>query len=157
MTDPQLDIDRFAEEVLEFLTSVTKHAGFDLHPRIEGTEDNQVHIEFAGADLAFLLGHNAEVLNAFEYLSSRVFAHYLDAGFRLRLDGGQYRARREQELRLMAQAAAERVKKFRKPFPLDPMTPSERRIIHLALIDETGVRTESIGDGDDRKIVIHPA
>jgi len=53
--------------------------------------------------------------------------------------------------------AAERVQASRQPFRLNPMSSRERRIVHLALKDMTGVRTESIGMGEDRQVVIHPA
>jgi spoIIIJ-associated protein len=64
---------------------------------------------------------------------------------------------RREELRLMAQVAAERVIDTGDPFALNPMSPRERRIVHLALRDRPGVRTQSEGMGPDRKVVIFPA
>jgi spoIIIJ-associated protein len=73
------------------------------------------------------------------------------------LDSGNYRARREKELRLMAEKAAERVRTTRIPFSFDPMSPNERRIVHLALGEDQSVKTESRGNGVDRKVTIYPA
>jgi len=68
-----------------------------------------------------------------------------------------YRALRFEELKMTARVAAERVQSSRQPFRLNPMSSRERRIVHLALKDMTGVRTESIGVGEERQVVIHPA
>ena len=76
---------------------------------------------------------------------------------KLVFDSGNYRALREQELRLMAEKAAERVRSSHSAFTFDPMSPSERRIIHLALVNDRTVRTESVGDGADRKVKVVPA
>ena len=70
--------------------------------------------------------------------------------------GGGYRALRFEELRMTARVAAERVMTSRQPFQLNPMSSRERRIVHLALKDMPGVRTESVGTGEERHIVIHP-
>jgi len=64
---------------------------------------------------------------------------------------------RIQELRMSAQAAAERVKKSRMPFHFSPMNSRERRILHLSLRDETEVRSESVGEGPIRQVVVVPA
>ena len=64
---------------------------------------------------------------------------------------------REQELKLMAEKAAERVRASRTAFVFDPMTPSERRIIHVTLSDDESVRTESVGNGLERKVRVLPA
>jgi spoIIIJ-associated protein len=75
---------------------------------------------------------------------------------RIHIDSGGYRALRFEELRMTARVAAERVQSSRQAFRLNPMSSRERRIVHLALKDMSGVRTESIGVGEDRQVVIHP-
>jgi spoIIIJ-associated protein len=76
---------------------------------------------------------------------------------KIHVDCGGYRALRFEELRMTAKVAAERVQTSKQPFRLNPMTSRERRIVHLALKDIPGVRTESIGLGEQRQVVIHPA
>jgi spoIIIJ-associated protein len=61
------------------------------------------------------------------------------------------------ELRMTARVAAERVQTSKQPFRLNPMSSRERRIVHLALKEMPGVRTESVGMGEERQVVIHPA
>jgi spoIIIJ-associated protein len=73
------------------------------------------------------------------------------------LDSGGYRALRLEELRMTARVAAERVQTSRQPFKLNAMNARERRIVHLALQEFPGVRTESAGVGEQRQVVIHPA
>jgi spoIIIJ-associated protein len=58
---------------------------------------------------------------------------------------------------MTARVAAERVQATHQPFRLNPMSSRERRIVHLALKDLSGVRTESVGTGEERQVVIHPA
>ena len=76
---------------------------------------------------------------------------------RLCFDANDHRVLRIEELRMSALAAAERVQKIRQPFHFSPMNSRERRIIHLALRDETDVRSESVGEGPIRQVVVVPS
>ena len=142
--------------ILEFTNSVLEHGGLDLTASIESTEDGP-KIQIRGDDVALLLGHNAELLDALEYLGNRVLNRSSGDEARLSFDSGTYRARREKELRLMAEKAAEKVRSTRVPFSFDPMNANERRIIHVSLSQDPSVRTESRGDGENRKLIIYPA
>jgi len=144
------------QSIVEFTNKVLKLSGFDLEAEAEQAEDG-FRVQVRGADVAMLLGHNAELLDALEYLGNRVLTHAKGEETRIVFDSGNYRARREKELRLMAEKAAEMVRTSRKPFSFDPMSANERRIIHLALADDASVKTESQGGGPDRKVTIYPA
>src|SRR5271168_154808 len=76
---------------------------------------------------------------------------------RVCFDANDHRMLRIQELRMSAEAAAERVKKTRMPFHFSPMSSRERRVLHLAMRGETEVRSESVGEGPIRQVVIVPA
>lgn len=141
--------------VVEFTNQVLGSSGLDLKAGADHTEDG-LKIQVRGDDVALLLGHNAELLDALEYLANRVLARASGDEARLVFDSGGYRARREKELRLMAEKAAEKVRLSRIPFSFDPMTPNERRIIHLALANDASVTTESQGNGENRKVTIRP-
>lgn len=142
--------------VVDFTNQVLGSSGLDLKAGADQTEDG-FRIQVRGDDVALLLGHNAELLDALEYLGNRVLARASGEETRLVFDSGGYRARREKELRLMAEKAAEKVRLSRIPFSFDPMTPNERRIIHLALAADDTVTTESQGNGENRKLTIRPA
>jgi spoIIIJ-associated protein len=142
--------------VVDFANQVLGSSGLDLRAGADQTGDG-LRIQVGGDDVALLLGHNAELLDALEYLGNRVLARASGEEARLVFDSGGYRARRERELRLMAEKAAEKVRLSRIPFSFDPMTPNERRIIHLALANDASVTTESQGNGENRKVTIRPA
>lgn len=144
------------KSVVDFTNRVLGSSGLALKAGADQTEDG-LKIQVRGDDVALLLGHNAELLDALEYLGNRVLARSSGEEGKLVFDSGGYRARREKELRLMAEKAAERVRVSRIPFTFDPMTPNERRIIHLALAGDDSITTESQGNGENRKVTVRPA
>jgi spoIIIJ-associated protein len=141
--------------VVDFTNDVLASSGLGLKAGVDQAEDG-VKVQVRGEDVALLLGHNAELLDALEYLGNRVLARTSGEDAKLIFDSAGYRARREKELRLMAEKAAEKVRLSRIPFSFDPMTPNERRIIHLTLADDSSVTTESQGNGENRKVTIRP-
>jgi spoIIIJ-associated protein len=163
--DGKLDRQATAEALRLFLESIVRASGLELKvsvravsPDAAGTEgDAEVLADLDGRDKEILLGHNAEVLKAFEHLAFKALR--LEPVFheKIHVDSAGYRALRFEELRMTARVAAERVQTSRQPFQLNPMSSRERRIVHLALKDMSGVRTESVGVGEDRQVVIHPA
>jgi spoIIIJ-associated protein len=112
--------------------------------------------EFAGPDANMLLARNAELLRALEHVCQEALRLRLDEHERVSFDALGHRAMRIEELRMLARAAAERVRKSGTPYAFNPMTSRERRIIHLALRDEADLRTESEGEANRRYVVIHP-
>jgi spoIIIJ-associated protein len=105
-----------------------------------------------------LLSNTAAVLNGIEYLVNKVFRTGKDEEIAtIILDSENYRQLREAELKLLAQIASQKVIAQRHELILQPMTPRERRIVHLALAPIEGVRSQSDGEGENRKITIYPA
>lgn len=141
-------------EVIDFTNQMLRAGGFDLTAEAESAESG-FKVQIRGDDVAVLLARNAEMLDAIEYVCNRIFNREPGHDNRIVFDSGSYRARREKELRLMAEKAAEKVRTSHVPFSFDPMSPNERRIIHLALAGDDTVRTESLGDGIDRKVTIY--
>src|SRR5207245_10622474 len=117
----------------------------------------EVLADIDGKDKEILLEHGGEVLKAFEHLALRALRLEPAYHEKIHIDCGGYRALRFEELRMTARVAAERVQTSRQPFRLNPMSSRERRIVHMALKDMSGVRTESSGVGEDRQVVIDPA
>ena len=116
-----------------------------------------VIVAFRGADQDLLLERNAELLLALEYLAHRWLRLDPRLHDRVRFDCGDYRATHLEELKLSARVAAQRVRETGQPFRFNPMSPRERRIVHLELSGAAGVRTASEGSGDRRQLVIYPA
>ncbi len=124
------------------------------HPDFENPD---LLVRFSGADVDLLLANKAELLLALEQLTMEALGMPSEEHSRLCFDANDYRVLRIQELRMSALAAAERVKKARVPFHFSPMNSRERRILHLALRDQTEVRSESVGLGPIRQVVVVPA
>ena len=148
----------------DFLKHVCKLAGFSLqfavaegetpHPDFENPD---LMVRFTGADVDLLLSNKAELLLALEQLTMEAIGMAPEEHSRICFDANDRRILRIAELRMSAEAAAERVKKSRQPFHFSPMNSRERRILHLALRDDTDVRSESVGEGPIRQVVIVPA
>ena len=120
--------------------------------------DGVVSINFSGPDRSALLSNAASLLNSLEYLLNRVFRTGRDSRISsIVLDSESYRQHREAELVLLAQMASQKVVSQQRPLSLQPMTPRERRIVHLALAMIQGVRSQSEGDGESRSITIYPS
>jgi spoIIIJ-associated protein len=131
-----------------------------MHLQVKATaelNDEGIRLVFEGRDVDLLLQRNAAVLYAVEYLLNRIFAGRLDKDKKVTADAGDFRSLRQEELRLMAIKASEKVITYGRPVDLQPMPPHERRIIHLALQDQPKVKTVSEGFGESRKVVIVPA
>lgn len=154
-----------AESLQKFLQETLRAAKLDLKISVSALEAGsppdaggaEVFADLSGRDRELLLERGAELLHAVEHLALRALRLEPPWQDKIRLDCGGYRALRIEELKMTARVAAERVRNSRQPFKLNPMNSRERRIVHLALQEFPGVRTESIGAGEQRQVVIHPA
>ena len=163
--DGKLDRQAAADALRQFLEDIVRVSGLELKVNVrpiaaEGEasgSDAEVLADLDGKDKEILLEHGGEVLKAFEHLALRALRMEPAYHEKIHIDCGGYRALRFEELRMTARVAAERVQSSRQPFRLNPMSSRERRIVHLALKDMPGVRTQSVGMGEDRQVVIHPA
>jgi spoIIIJ-associated protein len=146
------------------LRTVFTNSGFDLEFTIEdaqpGEEDVEtpdVMVKFSGDDVDALLANRAELLLALEHVTMETLRLPSEDHSRLSFDANDYRLLRIEELRLSATAAAEKVKRTGTPFRFNPMNSRERRVIHLALRNDTAIRSESQGSGPSRQVVVYPA
>jgi spoIIIJ-associated protein len=157
-------VDSLGPNLEEFLKPLLERAGFELtydlrtgenpHPEVENPE---VTVRFQGADIELLLNNRAELLLALEHISMEALRIPAEDHSLISFDANDYRLLRMEELRMSALAAAEKVKRTRVPFHFNPMSSRERRVIHLALRDEADLRSESVGFGPARAVVIVPA
>jgi len=163
--DGKLDRQAAAESLRHFLENMVRVSGLELTVSVrtipvESTtsgSDAEVLADLDGKDKEILLERGAEVLKAFEHLAFRALRLEPAYHEKVHIDSGGYRALRFEELKMTARVAAERVQSSRQPFRLNPMSSRERRIVHMALKDMNGIRTESVGVGEERQVVIHPA
>ncbi|HUZ48044.1 MAG TPA: R3H domain-containing nucleic acid-binding protein [Terriglobia bacterium] len=136
---------------------IIQHGGFNLTFAIRKGEATGAVVEFEGADTDLLLERNAALLDALEYVVLKTVHTDEDSPGRIIFDCKDWRRVRTEELKLTASMAARQVLESGTPFSLNPMTARERRIVHVALKEEAGVRTESEGTGEHRRVIIHPA
>lgn len=154
-----------ARKIDELLKGVILNGGLRLKYRITvdppAPEDRdwerpEILVELSGPDSDLLLERGAELLRSLEHLAMEMLRLTPDQHEKLVFDSMNHRAMRLEELRMAASVAAERVRKTGAPYSFSPMSSRERRILHLALRDESDLRTESQGDGSRRYVVVYP-
>jgi spoIIIJ-associated protein len=113
-----------------------------------------LNIQGINENLGLLIGRRGETLSALQLLVSLIVSHRTKHRMRIIVDAENYRERREENLRSLALRVAQQVRNYRRSIALEAMPPHERRIVHLALADSPDISTESIGEGDARRVVI---
>lgn len=158
----ELDSDevRGAEEFLRDLLQMMD-IDADLSVRepetaADGLGRSSAVLDVEGEDLGLLIGRRGTTLSALQYLVNVMMTRKTGSKVLVTVDVEHYHRRREETLQGLARRMAERVRTSRRPMTLEPMPANERRIIHLALSEDTGVQTGSVGMGDERKVVIRP-
>jgi spoIIIJ-associated protein len=152
--DPQTA--RSLEFVRKLVAGMEMDADVTLAPDDgEGTED-EIRLEIEGPDAGRIIGKRGAVLEAIQYLTSRIAHRPGEPRKHVAVDAEGYRARHEDQLGEMARRLGERVASEGKIITFDPMNARDRRVVHMALKEVTGVRTESNGEGPDRRVQIIP-
>jgi len=157
VTSVGLRIDGFLQTTLENAGIELDYEIQDAAPANDDFETPDVMVKFTGPDVDLLLANRAELLLALEHVTMEMLDMPSEDHSRISFDSNDYRALRIEELRVSAMTAAERVKRTGVPFRFNPMNSRERRVIHLALRGETAVRSESLGAGPSRQVVVYPA
>jgi spoIIIJ-associated protein len=160
----KLDREAAARALEDFVQKIVLAAHLELSVKVRTADPSsgivegeaEVFADLDGRDKEILVARGGEVLKALEHLVFRALGLEPAYHEKIHLDCGGFRALRFEELRMTARVAAERVLASKQPFQLNAMSSRERRIVHLALKDMPGVRTESIGTGEERHVVIQP-
>ncbi len=154
---------RVAESAQETLSDLLHHLGIvascHVSPQSVNTNDPEapVIVEVEGEDLGVLIGRRGDNLAALQYILGLMVQKQVGLWPNLQVDVAGYRRRREETLEGLARRMARRVLETQQPFTFEPMPARERRILHVTIQDDRRVETESIGEGDDRRVVIYPA
>jgi len=164
LTEPKYSAASTGPRIDSFLKTVLRDGGFELKyeisdagPAEDDFETPDVVVKFTGADVDLLLANKAELLLALEHATMEMLRMPSEDHSRLSFDSNDYRLLRIEELRLSAMTAAEKVKRTGVPFKFNPMNSRERRVIHIALRNEHEVRSESLGSGPQRQVIVYPA
>lgn len=152
----KVDPESVTREVEGFVQTLVTGCGLELEVRAR-LEDDCITVNLMGEDESYLLEDSARLLYAINHLVNQIFYRRCNRECSFLVDCGDYRADRTAELELMARKAAEQVRRTGVKVVLQPMPSTERRVIHLALAGEPGVRTVSEGNGRYRRVLIVPA
>jgi spoIIIJ-associated protein len=160
-SEEERNVAETAKDVLETLLTMM---GLDdstvsyAEPFFEEAEGEVVPLAFNinGDDLGILIGRRGQTLASLQYIVRLIVGSQTETWLPIVIDVEGYKRRRYAALQALAERVAEQVKTRRVPFTLEPMSPYERRIIHLTLASYPDVITESTGVGDARKVVIIP-
>ena len=146
------ELENEAEELLEsLLDRMGFMSDFDLV-----SEDPLAYNIVGDEDFGRLIGRQGETLRAFGYLVNLMLGRRLGRPCRVIVDVNGYRQHRADQLAELAETLADEVRATQEPITLDAMPANERRLVHVALADDEDVRTYSIGEGDERRVVISP-
>ena len=158
MKEPEIDlsgIEAKETDATNYLKSILIGMGFsDANVTVKETEEDLFFEITCGEDYGNIIGRRGETLDALQYLT-RLYVNRADKdGKRVALNVGDYRKRREETLKSLAKRQAQRAIKYRRSCVLEPMNPYERRIIHTAVQEIEGVSSHSVGEGENRRVVI---
>jgi len=144
------DAVKVVAEILETLLGLLGVTG-----KVEVLSDEiPLALDIKGDDLGILIGRRGQTLACLEYITKLIVVGRLKAWLPLTVDVAGYKERRRDSLQRLALYLAEQVKSRRCAITMEPMPANERRIVHLTLADNPDVTTQSIGEGEGRKVVI---
>lgn len=155
ITDEELD--RIADTAIAALQDILKH--FDVGDvtidEYEG-DDGELILDITGDDLAVLIGRHGKTLDALQFVVSAITVRSIGHRYPVVVDVEGYKNRQRQKLESIARSSANKAANQHRSVKLRPMTPYERRIVHIALRDDSRVETASEGEGSARHVVVLP-
>lgn len=152
-----VDVDEVADTAIEVLQTILKP--FDIGDitidEYDGDEGELI-LDITGDDLAVLIGRHGRTLDSIQFLVSAIVRRKLGYRYPVVVDVEGYKSRQRQKIESIAKSAANRAISQDRDVPMRPMTPYERRIVHITLRDDVRVETESEGEGSERHVVVKP-
>lgn len=126
----------------------------EFAPSDDGSMDKYITLKLKGENLNELVGFHGKNMESIQNILSLMLSKKFEKDLRVLLEVNDYREKREKYLQSIAERAAMDVKSSGQEVELPPMKPYERRAVHMALKQEAGIETESIGEGEERRIVV---
>ena len=139
---------------VDVLQNILRYMNIRATVQVRSTHPLTLNIQGIHENLGLLIGRRGETLAALQLLVSLIVSHRTKHRMRIIIDAENYRERREENLRSLALRVAQQVRNYRRSIALEAMPPHERRIVHIALSESKDISTESIGEGDARRVVI---
>lgn len=151
--------DALPRRVVSVTTEFLRHMGVEgevIFRDRRGTDSPHLWLEILARENGLLIGEHGSTLRAFEHVLRLVLRPVIGDGIRVIVDVNAYRIRRMELLRRRAREAERRVRTTGRAVVLEPMNAVDRRVVHLTLATEEGVRTESQGEEPERRVVVRP-
>lgn len=142
------------EKIVDFTEKLLEKMGITSTAEVEIKENNRVSILLSGDDMGIIIGRRGETLDAVQHIIQLYVNKEYKEFYKITVDTENYRTKREEALKNLAHGLAKKVIRTRKEIVLEPMKPYERRIIHTALQNYNKVKTHSIGEEPNRKLVV---
>ncbi len=154
-SDVPMQEDGKAELACEMLTEIL--ARMELEAQVQIREDaEEVVLDVSGDDVGRIIGKKGQTLDALQFLINKIVNRFPEGRRHILIDCGDYRERRESGLASLARREARRATQQGRVVTLEPMSPRDRRVVHMALAKLSGVSTRSEGTGMDRRVRIIP-
>jgi spoIIIJ-associated protein len=148
--------DGKADLASEMLIEILKRMGLLIDVSVR-EDAEEVILDVAGEDAGRVIGKKGQTLDALQFLINKIVNRFPEGRRHIVIDSGDYRQRRENGLASMARREAKRAVQQSRIITLEPMSPRDRRVIHLSLAKFPGVSTRSDGQGTERRVRIIPA
>jgi spoIIIJ-associated protein len=152
---PRREDDHKADDARRVTQAILDRMELDVRVQVR-EDDEQVVLNIEGADAGRVIGKKGQTLEALQFLVNKIINRDLEERRHIVLDSGNYRERHDNSLISMAKREAKRALTTGRVVTLEPMSPRDRRVIHVSLAKLTGVSTRSEGEGSDRRLQIIP-
>ena len=151
------EVDRIADTAIEAIQDILKYfnVGEVTIEEYEGDEGELI-LDITGDDTAVLIGRHGKTLESLQFLISAILVRKLGFRYPVIIDVEGYKSRQRAKIESIAHSAANRAAREHRSVKLRPMTPYERRLVHVALRDDDRVETESEDEGPSRHVVVYP-
>lgn len=140
--------------VKEYAEELLSKMGITASAEVELCENNLFKVNLSGDEMGIIIGRRGETLDALQHLIQMYVNNKFERFFKVRVDTESYRQKREEVLINLANGIAKKVLRTKKEVVLEPMKAYERRIIHTALQEYNRIKTYSIGDEPNRKLIV---
>jgi len=148
--------DKKAEIVGKLTKELIKQLGVKVKVEVSEDKEGVVHVQLETDDPGILIGYHGETLASLQLILAMMVYRKTDEWARILVNVGDYQERRKESLERMALSAAQKVKFSGEEHALPSMISAERRIVHLALANDSEIITESEGEGRSRRVIIKP-
>ena len=149
------------DQIKKELETLLELMGLDVEYDLKIEEDDDIKyikVSFNGENLGYLIGNRGRNLDSLQYVFSLIMRKRFEEGteYRVLMDVGGYKEERNKKIERIALQKADDARILGEPVELEPMSPSDRRVVHMALQIFDDIKTESVGDGNDRRVRIIP-